>query len=102
MVHKYHVDRETKRPDGNETERQRLERINRRVTWNLELDKDDLKFFERNQENLKVLENSKRFTKSSPVVSNYGSRPPEVKTGKRGGKYTLDKTKDGRPYRRYF
>ena len=27
---------------------------------------------------------------------------PEIKTGKRGGRYTEDKTKDGRPYRRYF
>ena len=27
---------------------------------------------------------------------------PEIKTGKRGGRYTDDKTKDGRPYRRYF
>ena len=26
----------------------------------------------------------------------------EVKTGKRGGRYTKDVTKDGRPYRRYF
>ena len=27
---------------------------------------------------------------------------PEVKYGKRGGRYTEDQTKDGRPYRRYF
>ena len=27
---------------------------------------------------------------------------PKVKTGKRGGRYTEDVTKDGRPYRRYF
>ncbi len=27
---------------------------------------------------------------------------PEIKRGKRGGRYTEDKTKDGRPYRRYF
>ena len=26
----------------------------------------------------------------------------QVFTGKRGGRYTEDKTKDGRPYRRYF
>jgi len=26
----------------------------------------------------------------------------EIKKGKRGGRYTEDKTKDGRPYRRYF
>ena len=27
---------------------------------------------------------------------------PQIKKGKRGGRYTEDKTKDGRPYRRYF
>ena len=29
-------------------------------------------------------------------------KEPEIKKGKRGGRYTEDKTKDGRPYRRYF
>ena len=28
--------------------------------------------------------------------------PPPTHKGKRGGRYTEDKTKDGRPYRRYF
>ena len=32
----------------------------------------------------------------------YKSPKPEVKKGPRGGRYTEDKTKDGRPYRRYF
>ena len=38
---------------------------------------------------------------SNPV---YPRKPekPEIKRGKRGGRYTEDKTKDGRPYRRYF
>lgn len=27
---------------------------------------------------------------------------PKIKQGPRGGRYTEDKTKDGRPYRRYF
>ena len=38
---------------------------------------------------------------SNPV---YPRKPekPEIKKGKRGGRYTEDKTKDGRPYRRYF
>ncbi len=27
---------------------------------------------------------------------------PSIKKGKRGGRYTEDMTKDGRPYRRYF
>ena len=30
------------------------------------------------------------------------SSEPEVKHGPRGGRYTEDVTKDGRPYRRYF
>jgi len=32
----------------------------------------------------------------------FGSALPESKTGPRGGQYTEDRTKDGRPYRRYF
>ena len=31
-----------------------------------------------------------------------GSNSPQIKTGPRGGKYTLGRTKNGRPYRRYF
>ena len=27
---------------------------------------------------------------------------PYISYGKRGGRYTLEKTKDGKPYRRYF
>ena len=36
--------------------------------------------------------------------NDYGSRPdsPEIKEGPRGGRYTEDRTSDGRPYRRYF
>jgi len=30
------------------------------------------------------------------------SSKPQVKYGTRGGRYTEDQTKDGRPYRRYF
>ena len=43
-----------------------------------------------------------------PRVNNYPTsvkntkKPPEVKRGPRGGRYTEDKTKEGRPYRRYF
>tara|TARA_B100001989_G_C24199762_1_gene297767 strand:- start:134 stop:442 length:309 start_codon:yes stop_codon:yes gene_type:complete len=102
MPNKYQIDRQTKRPDGNESHIERVERIKKRVAWNIELDEDDFNFFEKKKAFFKELEDAKRFTKSAPVVSNYGSKPPEVKTGKRGGKYTLDKTKDGRPYRRYF
>lgn len=31
-----------------------------------------------------------------------GTVSPQVKLGPRGGRYTEDQTKDGRPYRRYF
>ena len=34
--------------------------------------------------------------------SSYKKKSPQVKKGPRGGRYTEDKTKDGRPYRRYF
>ena len=37
---------------------------------------------------------------SSRIV--YESPKPQIKKGPRGGRYTEDKTKDGRPYRRYF
>ena len=30
------------------------------------------------------------------------SNESEISIGKRGGRYTLEKTKDGKPYRRYF
>jgi hypothetical protein len=30
------------------------------------------------------------------------NRKPEVRYGPRGGRYTVDTTRDGRPYRRYF
>lgn len=30
------------------------------------------------------------------------NRKPEVRYGPRGGRYTVDSTRDGRPYRRYF
>ena len=44
---------------------------------------------------------------NGPITGQIGSdfyRPttPIVKTGPRGGKYTLGRTKNGRPYRRYF
>ena len=38
---------------------------------------------------------------SKPVYPREPEKP-EIKKGKRGGRYTEDKTKDGRPYRRYF
>ena len=35
-------------------------------------------------------------------ATSQSSNNSEVSIGKRGGRYTEDKTKDGRPYRRYF
>ena len=49
---------------------------------------------------LKISPNFYTPTKRTPYVS--PKKTPEVKKGPRGGRYTEDKTKDGRPYRRYF
>ena len=46
-----------------------------------------------------------KYLKSLPNQSGGGSSDsgsPETFYGKRGGRYTNDVTKDGRPYRRYF
>ena len=200
MPNKYQVDRDTKKPDANETDKQRLERLNRRVSWNLELNEDDIKFFEdktrttykkpiiekkveyhptsenkfdkygvneailrtsehyqklgdgkrkksllmeaqikdgrlteltRNyfkEYNSRVIDSKKKanpnetaeerkarlrelakmkvkYLNSLPNQSGGGSSnsgSPETFYGKRGGRYTNDVTKDGRPYRRYF
>ena len=37
-----------------------------------------------------------------PSYVNTKKQSPEIKRGPRGGRYTEDKTKEGRPYRRYF
>ena len=47
----------------------------------------------------KQKDRNKLQNKFSPITRD---AKPEVKYGKRGGRYTEDKTKDGRPYRRYF
>ena len=39
---------------------------------------------------------------SKSIPNQIVTTKPKVKTGKRGGRYTEDVTKDGRPYRRYF
>ena len=39
--------------------------------------------------------------KMKPTINNLEDKNKTYK-GKRGGRYTKDKTKDGRPYRRYF
>ena len=45
---------------------------------------------------------SETLSYSSTSPSFKKKKEPEIKKGKRGGRYTEDKTKDGRPYRRYF
>ena len=49
----------------------------------------------------KELEEQRKIYGSNPVFPETPKKP-EIKKGKRGGRYTEDKTKDGRPYRRYF
>ena len=39
---------------------------------------------------------------TTSIPNMYKKQKPKIKTGKRGGRYTEDVTKDGRPYRRYF
>jgi len=62
--------------------RQRIANYNKTATWKKIKLKDNL---EELAENLNLQEKN-----------------PQIKKGKRGGRYTEDKTKDGRPYRRYF
>ena len=49
----------------------------------------------------KELEENRKIYGSNPIFPETPKKP-EIKKGKRGGRYTEDKTKDGRPYRRYF
>jgi len=130
MLNKYQVDRDTRKPEGNETDKQRLERLKRRVAWNLDLYEDDKKFFEERTMSPykgKIIESNKeakinetpderkarlkelakkkvKYLKSLPNQSGGSSTSdtPATFIGKRGGRYTKDTTKDGRPYRRYF
>ena len=46
--------------------------------------------------------NDKWWTSGNRLPAKEPKKEPEIKKGKRGGRYTEDKTKDGRPYRRYF
>ena len=47
-------------------------------------------------------ERSSQYPKRDRTIQVQSNRKPEVKRGPRGGRYTEDRTKDGRPYRRYF
>ena len=49
----------------------------------------------------KELEEHRKIYGTTPVFP-VTPKKPEIRKGKRGGRYTEDKTKDGRPYRRYF
>ena len=46
--------------------------------------------------------NDNWWTSGNRIPEKEPKKEPEIKKGKRGGRYTEDKTKDGRPYRRYF
>jgi len=46
MASKWQVDNETKYPLKDETDKQRFERLRKRVAWELELTKEDQKFYE--------------------------------------------------------
>ena len=42
------------------------------------------------------------YEKEQAMINAKKLNDPKKYIGKRGGRYTKDKTKDGRPYRRYF
>ena len=42
------------------------------------------------------------YEKEQAIINEKKLNEPKEYRGKRGGRYTKDKTKDGRPYRRYF
>ncbi len=43
-----------------------------------------------------------RFKEGGEEIDVTVSQEPKVMRGPRGGRYTEDRTKDGRPYRRYY
>ena len=133
MANKWQIDNETKYPRKGETDKQRFERLKKRVVWKLALSEDDEKFYdlerypnkklllesnknanpnetlEEKKARLKELAKQKvKHLRSLPGMSGESredlstSSTPTTHIGKRGGRYTKDTTKDGRPYRRYF
>ena len=46
MANKWQIDNETKYPRKGETDKQRFERLRKRVVWDLELTNEDQKFYE--------------------------------------------------------
>ena len=133
MSNKWQIDNETKYPSKDETDKQRLERIEKRLAWKLQLTKEDKKFYELEMfpTKKKLIESKKNANpnetpeekkarlkelakqKVKHLISQRGSSgesredlstssTPTTHIGKRGGRYTKDTTKDGRPYRRYF
>ena len=133
MANKWQIDNETKYPPKDETDKQRLERIEKRVAWKLQLTKEDQHFYklemypikkelleskknanhnetpEEKKVRLKELAKQKvKYLRSLPGMAGESgsdlstSDTPITHIGKRGGRYTEDVTKDGRPYRRYF
>ena len=120
MASKWQVNKETSEAKPNETEFEKVKRFRKRVSWNLEINEEEtnlLNKYESNKPNESFVSESDyaervwdaavkgyNYPEMDPVYENRVHIPSEkeVKTGKRGGRYTEDVTKDGRPYRRYF
>jgi len=49
-----------------------------------------------------LFQDEKNFKVSQSKKDTKNKKQIEIKTGKRGGRYTEDTTEEGRPYRRYF
>tara|TARA_B100001248_G_scaffold141937_1_gene106567 strand:- start:143 stop:505 length:363 start_codon:yes stop_codon:yes gene_type:complete len=120
MASKWQVDKETSKAKPNETEFEKVKRLRKRVAWNLEINEEEKNLLNKYESKKtkesfvsesdyaeKVWDAAVKgfdYPEMDPIYNNRVHIPSgkEVKTGKRGGRYTEDITKDGRPYRRYF
>ena len=118
MPNKSQIDSETKTPKGDESYLERYNRVRKRIAWGLDINEEEKEFLKKIGEDKepkrepiedhaeKVWETAcKGFSypyENAPDYDAASTAPPEIKTGERGGRYTEGKTKDGRPYRRYF
>ena len=68
------------------------------------LKEDYIKRDKKQKEKWKTIKGAKdpNYLKEQEIINETKSNKPKEYRGKRGGRYTKDKTKDGRPYRRYF
>lgn len=121
MPNKRQIDSLTKTPKGDESDLERFNRLRKRIAWDLDISEEDKKFLDSKKDLKEPKINSRAESTHSEKAWNdacnefsylanggteFGEDPcdgaPEIKTGERGGRYTEDVTKDGRPYRRYF